>query len=137
MSIGFGTDLPVRYEEAIPLVKSALKDQGFGVLTEIDVRSTLNVKLGVDTSPYLILGACNPQLAHRALQTDPEIGLFLPCNVTVRETESGSRVDIVDPNAMLAVSDKPALADIASEARARLNTALKTIEAAARPDAAC
>lgn len=77
---GFGTSLSVSYEEALPRVKEALKAEGFGVLTEIDVQRTLREKLGAEMEPYIILGACNPQLAHRALEQEPEIGLLLPCN---------------------------------------------------------
>src|SRR5713226_7759704 len=100
---GFGTTLNVPCEEAIPQVKEALKAEGFGVLTEIDVRQTLREKLGAEMEPYLILGACNPVLAHRALEQEPEIGLLLPCNVVVRAVDDGCRVEIVDPEVMLGV----------------------------------
>ena len=98
---GFGASLSVPYEEALPRVKEALKAEGFGILTEIDVQRTLREKLGAEMEPYIILGACNPQLAHRALEQEPEIGLLLPCNVVVRAQDAGSRVDIADPQAML------------------------------------
>lgn len=101
---GFGTTVQVPYEEAIQRVKDALKTEGFGVLTEIDVRQTLREKLGVEMEPYLILGACNPVLAHRALEQEPEIGLLLPCNVVVRAAGSGCRVEIADPEAMLSIA---------------------------------
>ncbi len=86
----FGTTLQVSYEEAIPRVKDVLKAEGFGVLTEIDVRQTLREKLGVEMEAYLILGACNPVLAHRALEQEPEVGLLLPCNVVIRAASSGA-----------------------------------------------
>src|SRR6266540_5132315 len=111
-------DLP--YAQAIERVTTALKDQGFGVLTEIDVQATLKQKLGADFRKYSILGACNPPLAHQALTTELEIGLLLPCNVIVYEDHGGSVVSIVDPIAMLNVTGHPALESVAREARARL-----------------
>jgi uncharacterized protein (DUF302 family) len=117
---GFGTTLPVPYEEAIPLVKEALKAEGFGVLTEIDVRRTLREKLGVEMEPYIILGACNPPLAHRALEQELDIGLLLPCNVVVRAEGKGSRVEVADPRAMLGIVGNEQLDTIAEEARQRL-----------------
>jgi uncharacterized protein (DUF302 family) len=119
---GFSTRLNVPYEAAIEKVTAALKEQGFGVLTQIDVRETLKQKLGVDHRRYIILGACNPPLAYRALQAEPEIGLLLPCNVIVYEGEGEeeSVVSIVDPLAMMQVSANAALAEIAAEAQARL-----------------
>jgi uncharacterized protein (DUF302 family) len=117
---GFGTTLQVPYEEAIPRVKEALKAEGFGVLTEIDVRQTLREKLGAEMEPYIILGACNPQLAHRALEQEPDIGLLLPCNVVVRAEGQGSRVDIADPQAMLGIVGNEQLSTVAGEAKQRL-----------------
>ncbi len=117
---GFGTTLPVPYEEAIPHVKEALKAEGFGVLTEIDVRRTLREKLGVEMEPYIILGACNPPLSHRALQQDPDIGLLLPCNVVVRAEGKGSRVEVADPQAMLGIVGNAKLDAVAEEAKQRL-----------------
>ncbi len=117
---GFGTTLNIPYEEAIPLVKEALKAEGFGVLTEIDVRQTLREKLGAEMEPYIILGACNPQLAHRALEQEPDIGLLLPCNVVVRAEGAASRVDIADPQAMLGIVGNEQLNALAGEARQRL-----------------
>ncbi|MCS6802333.1 MAG: DUF302 domain-containing protein [Chloroflexota bacterium] len=126
-SYGFGAHLDLPYETAVARVKEALKAEGFGVLTEIDVRKTLQEKLGVEIAPYVILGACNPPLAHRALTTEPEIGLLLPCNVVVRAEGDGSRVDIADPHAMLGIVGNPALNDIATEAQARLRRALAAL----------
>ena len=117
---GFGTTLEVSYEEAIPLVKEALKAEGFGVLTEIDVKQTLKDKLGVEMAPYLIFGACNPPLAHRALTAEPEIGLLLPCNVVLRTEGERTRVEIADPVAMLGIVGNPTLDAVAAEARQRL-----------------
>jgi len=108
-------------------VRAALKDQGFGVLTEIDVQATLREKLGEQTEPYLILGACNPPLAHRALSADPSIGLLLPCNVVVRTQEGRTIVEALDPNIMVEVTGNPALSPVAAEAAQRLNAALETI----------
>ncbi len=117
---GFGTTLNVPYEEAIPRVKEALKAEGFGVLTEIDVRQTLREKLGAEMKPYIILGACNPQLAHRALEQEPDIGLLLPCNVVVRAEGAASRVDIADPQAMLGIVGNEQIGPVADEAKERL-----------------
>ena len=124
---GFGRTLREPYEEVIPRVKEALKAEGFGVLTEIDVRQTLREKLGVEMEPYLILGACNPALAHRALEVEPEIGLLLPCNVVVRAVEDGCRVEVADPKAMLGIVGNEQLDAIADEAKQRLQKAVATL----------
>ncbi len=124
---GFGMALPLPYEEAIARVKEAIKAEGFGVLTEIDVQRTLRDKIGAEMEPYIILGACNPHLAHRALQQEPDLGLLLPCNVTVRATSGGSRVDIVDPEKMLGVVENDQLHAIAIEAKQRLQRALAAL----------
>ncbi len=117
---GFGVQLDLPFEQAIAKVTGLLKEQGFGVLTEIDVQKTLREKLGADFRRYVILGACNPQLAHRAFQAELEIGLLLPCNVVVHEEGAGSVVAFVDPNAAMSVVGNPALEPIAREARQRL-----------------
>jgi uncharacterized protein (DUF302 family) len=119
--LGLTVHLNTTYEEALDRVIEALKTEGFGVLTEIDVQATLKKKLEVDFRPYKILGACNPPLAYRALSATPEVGLLLPCNVTVALAEDGQvDVALVDPLAMLGVVANPALEPIAAEARARI-----------------
>lgn len=119
-------DLP--YEKAVEKVTACLKDEGFGVLTEIDVKATLKKKLDVDFRRYIILGACNPPLAHRALNAETEIGLLLPCNVIVYEEDGGSAVAIADPVAMMEFSGNPALTPIAQEARRRLENVLAALQ---------
>ena len=114
-------------EEAEEKVTSALKEEGFGVLTRIDVKGTLKQKLDVDHKPYVILGACNPQLAHRALGTDDTIGLLLPCNVVVAEANEGAEVGILRPEAMFAAVDIPELEPIATEAEARLRRVYESL----------
>lgn len=127
VTYGFGTTLQQPFDEVVERVKEALKTEGFGVLTEIDVQRTLREKLGESMERYLILGACNPQLAHRALDQEREIGLLLPCNVVVREVEQGTWVGIADPQAMMAVSGNPGLRELADEAKVRLQRALQTL----------
>ena len=117
---GFGTALAAPFDEAVARTKAALNEEGFGVLSEIDVQATLKAKLGVAFERYVILGACNPPLAHRALQAEHELGLLLPCNVIVHEHDGGSAVSIVDPDAMLGVVENPALRAVAQEAKQRL-----------------
>lgn len=112
----------------MPKVKEAFKQQGIGTLTEIDVKATLKEKLGEDTQPYLILGACNPQLAHRALQIEPDIGLLLPCNVVVRADGGGTLVLALDPKVMVTVPGRPELEPIAQDASRRIQAALGTLK---------
>jgi uncharacterized protein (DUF302 family) len=124
---GFGTRLNLPYDEAVQRVKDALKTEGFGVLTEIDVRQTMREKLGVEMEPYIILGACNPPLAHSALEQEPDIGLLLPCNVVVRTEGAASRVDIADPQAMLGIVGNEKLNAVAEEAKQRLQRVVTTL----------
>jgi uncharacterized protein (DUF302 family) len=128
-SYGFGTELDVPFEEAIERTKAALKSEGFGVLTTIDVRQTMKEKLDVEFEPYVILGACNPPLAYRALQAEHELGLLLPCNVIVHEHDGKSVVSIVDPEQMLGfVGDNPDLREVAKEAAAKLRRVVAALE---------
>ena len=120
-TLGMQVYLHTDYATALEQVTAALKAEGFGVLTEIDVQTTLKQKLGVDFRPYKILGACNPPLAYRALAAAPEVGMLLPCNMTVAQEEDGRiLVSILDPLAMLGMLDDPAIAEVAAEARGRL-----------------
>ncbi len=119
--LGFTITLKTDFNSATTRVTDALKTEGFGVLTEIDVKETMKKKLGVELAPYKILGACNPPLAHRALTIAPEVGLLLPCNVVVRQLAADqTEVSLVDPLAMMAVIDLPDLQVVAQEARAKL-----------------
>jgi uncharacterized protein (DUF302 family) len=123
---GFGTVVNLPYHQAIERTRAALNEQGFGVLTEIDVKATMKAKLDADFRPYVILGACNPPLAHRALSADLGIGLLLPCNVVVYDNLDGtSSVEAMDPQAALSlVGDNPDVAEVAREAGTRLRAAL-------------
>ena len=126
-SYGFGHLVEAPFAEVLERTRDALKTEGFGVLTEIDVKATMKEKLGVDQSAYTILGACNPPLAHRALVAERELGLLLPCNVIVYETEGGIRVSAMDPGIMSQLIDNPVLAEVAGEVRARLERVLENV----------
>lgn len=119
--------LDTDFEAAVTAVRRALADQGFGVLTEIDMKATLKEKLGADVEDYVILGACNPSLAHRALETDRSIGLLLPCNVVVRRDGDRTTVQALDPNIMVTVTGTTALEPVADEATTRLDAALASL----------
>ena len=118
--IGYTTELALSFDEVIQLVTEELQKEGFGILTQADMQAAFQNKLGKDFRRYTILGACNPGLAYQALNKDLEVGLLLPCNVIVYETEKGATVSIVDPIAMLGIIDNPALDDIAQDAKERL-----------------
>lgn len=118
---GFTVETAGDFDTVLARVTEALKAEGFGVLTEIDVAATLKAKLGVDKRPYRILGACNPQLAHRALEAEPDIGLLLPCNVVVREAEDGKVVvGFMDPVPVLGLVQRQELEPLGNEVRAKL-----------------
>ena len=125
---GIRKTMDVPFEEAIEKVTGRLREQGFGVLTEIDMKATLKKKLGVDIRRYVILGACNPNLAYKAFQNELEIGLLLPCNVIVYETDDGqATVSFIDPLMMMGITGNKALEEVAIEARKRLDTALEAL----------
>lgn len=118
------------FADTLEAVRSALAEQGFGVLTEIDVRVTFKAKLGVDVPPQVILGACNPSLSHEALQVEPSLGLLLPCNVVVREDPAGTVVEAIDPNVLVELSGNPELSPIAEEVARRLSSMLDALTGA-------
>lgn len=126
--LGFQTKLNLSYEAALEKVTAALKVEGFGVLTSIDVKDTMKKKLGADFRPYTILGVCNPPLAHRALTARPEVGLLLPCNVIVYEDGAGTVVNIIDPLSMTDFIQHPALDSVADEARQRLKRVAEALQ---------
>ncbi len=128
ITYGFERTLPgVSFADAVARTTEALKAEGFGVLSEIDIAGALKKKLDVDFRPYLILGACNPVLAHKALQAEPQIGLMLPCNVVVQAAEGGTTVSIADPKAMFTVVSNPTLVEVANDADARLRRVIAAI----------
>jgi uncharacterized protein (DUF302 family) len=131
MEIGLSTTLHTSFEEAVQRTRAALAEQGFGVLTEIDMRATLEAKLGEKIEDYLILGACNPSLAHRAVGVDRRIGLLLPCNVVVRrdlDSDNAVLVEAMNPQVMVQVTEEQALQPVAEEATERLRAALESLD---------
>jgi uncharacterized protein (DUF302 family) len=121
-------ETPLAFEEADARVRAALAEQGFGVLTEIDVRATMRNKLDVDVPRQVILGACRPQLAHEAMSAAPSIAALLPCNVVVRDAGDGvTVVEMIDPHVMAQLEDQPVIAEVAAEARTRLRAALDRV----------
>jgi uncharacterized protein (DUF302 family) len=119
--------LNVPYAEAVTRTKEALAGQGFGILSEIDVQATIRDKRGVEMEPYVILGACNPDLAHQALEVERGVGVLLPCNVVVSSTGEGSMVQVLDPQIMASVTGLPSLQPMADEATRRLEAALSAL----------
>ena len=128
MSYYIGTTLGLSFDEAILRTEAALKEEGFGVISRIDIQATLKAKIGVDFRPYMILGACNPGLAHEALQIENKVGTMLPCNLVVQELENGrTEVAAIDPVASMQAIDNPRLIEAAGEARARLGRVIEEL----------
>ncbi len=133
MTYGTRVVLAQPFDDAVAAVRVALSDQGFGVLTEIDVQATMKARLDADLPPYMILGACNPPLAYRALQAEPSVGLLLPCNVIIRQTDQGTVVEAIDPMTMVSISGNPDLQPVVDEVAGRLSAALAALAVVAAP----
>ena len=128
MSYALSTTLARPFDESVAATKSALADQGFGVLTEIDMAATLKAKIGVEIPSQVILGACRPPLAHAALEAEPSVGLLLPCNVVVRSIDDGTTlVEAMDPDVMVTLTGNEKLSEVAADARTRLGAALDSL----------
>jgi uncharacterized protein (DUF302 family) len=127
MSYGLSATLDAPFDTVVERVKEALAEQGFGVLTEIDIKATLKKKLDVDVAEQVILGACNPTFAHKALQMEPSIGLLLPCNVVVRSEGSGTQVEMINPQTMVDVTNNPEMAAVADQVTELLQAALDKV----------
>ena len=127
MEYGSGRVIDESYEQLLPRVREALKAEGFGVITEIDVKKTMKEKLGVDGPQHIILGACNPPLAHEAIGLEPDIGLLLPCNVVVYASDAGTRVAVINAGAMLAMVGNDRLGKVAGEVQERLDRVLAAL----------
>ncbi len=130
MSYAMVIDLVQPFDEVVSRVKQALVANGFGIVSEIDMQKTLKDKIGVDIEPQLILGACNPRFAHRALQAEPSIGLLLPCNVVVRQAAGVTVVEAINPDTLVTLTENPALGDLAKELTAALNASLEVLRGA-------
>lgn len=131
MSYALSIDLVQPFDEVVPQVKQALAANGFGIVSEIDMQKTLKEKIGVEIEPQLILGACNPRFANRALRVEPSIGLLLPCNVVVRHTAGVTVVEAINPETLVTLTENPALAALAKELTAALNASLDILRATA------
>ena len=127
MSYGMSTTVDRPFDEVLADVRGALAAQGFGIITEIDIKKTLNAKIGVDVDEQVILGACSPRHAYRALQAEPSIGLLLPCNVVVRATDEGTVVDMINPQMMVELTSSDEMAAVADEVNESLSAALASI----------
>lgn len=127
MSYALRIDLERPVDEALALIKDSLKESGFGVLTEIDMRKTLKSKIDVDIDDQIILGACNPRFAYNGLQAEPSLGLLLPCNVVVRHSAGVTVIEVIDPEMMVEVTGNPAMEPLAAEVRQLLKAALERV----------
>ncbi len=123
----FGKDVDLPFDKTLSRTEQLLEDEGFGILCRIDVRAKLREKLGVDMQPYVILGACLPPMAHKAITATPEIGIMLPCNVVVREVERGTRVEVVNAEAMSTIFPDADLSEVADQVGRRLNKVLESV----------
>ncbi len=131
----FGVRVGTPVERTRPIVEAALRAEGFGILTEIDVAATLRARLGVETDPYLILGACNPPLAHRAITANPSIGTLLPCNVVVRRDGQETVIEAMDPRAAMSLADDEGIERVANEVREKLVRVIEAVAAGAPREA--
>lgn len=131
-SYGMKITVPLNFESTQERVVTALKENGFGVLTEIDVQETLKTKIGEEFRQYVILGACNPKLAFKALTAEKDLGLLLPCNVVIYETDDGTVVGVIDPGMMSALTTNPVLDEVATEAGRLLKSTLQAVESGER-----
>ncbi len=127
MKYGRTIEVSLPYDQAVPRVKEAFKQQGFGTLTEIDVKKTLKEKLGIDMEDYIILGVCNPQLAHQALETERDLGLLLPCNVVIRESRGRTIIQALDPEVMVQIPERADLEGVAEQAGKGIDAALQAL----------
>jgi len=128
MNYGMSRTINRPFDEVNAEVRTALTEQGFGIVSEIDMQATLHNKIGVEIDSQIILGACNPMFAHRSLQAEPSIGLLLPCNVVIRKTDAGTVVEMINPETMVSITENPAIAGIANEVTAKLAAALASLK---------
>lgn len=128
MNYGMSRTINRPFDEVNAEVRAVLAEQGFGIVSEIDMQATLRNKIGVEIEPQLILGACNPKFAHRALQAEPSIGLLLPCNVVIRTTDAGTVVEMINPQMMAQIAEGPEMAQIADEVTEKLSAALASLK---------